>query len=125
MGDQEKNNNNYDREVFDIISNSSLNEFLKNEKEIVDDVEVIFNEIASLTNSKAETKNLEGDERTIEDILKEAETLINLRINLKQATTISCESTPDVMKNNILDQYDCSTTTTIYEVSIFYLIKRF
>jgi hypothetical protein len=104
-------------EVLEIISNASLNDFLKNE-ENCEDVDSIFDEISKcLSDNKY---NSHDDSRTIEDILKEAEALINQPLGVESKTTkfptISCESTPCEIKNNILDQYDYSTS--LHDVSI-------
>lgn len=98
-------------EVLEIISNSSLNDFLKDE-ENCEDVDSIFDEISKLTLGDKKY-NTDDDSRTIEDILREAEALINQPLGVESKTkfsTISCESTPSEIKNNILDQYDYSTT---------------
>lgn len=105
-------------EVLEIISNSSLSDFLKQE-ENCEDVDSIFDEISKLA-SLGDTKyDTQDDSRTIEDILKEAEALINQPLGVestKFSSSLSCESTPLEIKNNILDQYDYSTT--IHDVSI-------
>lgn len=104
-------------EMLEIISNTSLNEFLKNEENCEnDDVDSIFDEIkqlTSLSDNKFQFDN--NDNRTIEDILREAESLINQPLimevpSTKMQMSISCESTPIEMRNNILDQYDYSIT---------------
>lgn len=104
-------------EVLEIISNSSLNDFLKNE-EHCEDVDSIFSEISKLASLSDNKYNIDDDTKTIEEILKEAEALINqpLGVYLDHMKTISCESTPIELKNNILDQYDYSTT--LHDVSI-------
>lgn len=105
-------------EVLEIISNSSLSDFLKNE-ENCEDVDSLFDEISKLASLGNDKYNTDDDSRTIEDILKEAEALINQPLGVESKTkfpTISCESTPLEIKNNILDQYDYSTTT-LHDVS--------
>lgn len=105
-------------EVMEIISNSSLYDFVRNEENC--DLDSLFSEITKLT--KFSDDNFPSDEnRAIEDILREAETLIRQPLALsssnKLVTTISAESTPlEIKDNNILDQYDYSTT--LHEVSI-------
>lgn len=119
MGDI-KNNIENTSEVLEIISNSSLNDFLKNE-ENCEDVDSIFDEISKLASLGDDRYNTNDDSRTIEDILKEAEALINQPLNVGIKTTfqsISCESTPLEIKNNVLDQYDYSTTLDVHDVSI-------
>lgn len=125
MGDVEVNKDN-PKEVLDIISNASLSEFLKNEEncEGDDDVDSIFDEITRLASLSDDKFRVSDDNRTIEEILKEAEALINLPLGalmsnnkLAQKITLSQESTPHEIKNNILDQYDYSTTTTLHDVS--------
>lgn len=104
-------------EVLEIISNSSLNDFLKNE-ENCEDVDSIFSEISKLASSSYNKYNIDDDSKTIEEILMEAEALINQPLGVESKTnfqTISCESTPLEIKNNILDQYDYSTT--LHDVS--------
>lgn len=100
-------------EVLDIISNSSLSDFLKNEENCEDDSQIdsIFDEISKLTSLGGADKYCHDDGRTIEDILKEAEALINQPLAVESKPSISCESTPLEMKNNnFLDEYDYSTT---------------
>lgn len=112
-------------EMLEIVSNTSLSEFLKNEENCEnDDVNSIFDEISRLTSLSDNKFHFENDNRTIEDILKEAESLINQP--LMEAVpvgiiSISCESTPMEIRNNIVDQYDYSIT--LHDVShllIFY-----
>ena len=104
-------------EMLEIISNTSLSDFLKNEENCEsDDVDSIFDEISRQLTSLSDNKfAFENDNRTIEDILKEAESLINQPLimdmpSIKMPISISCESTPLEIKNNILDQYDYSIT---------------
>lgn len=114
-------------EMLDIISNTSLSEFLKNEENCEnDDVDSIFDEISRQLNSDNKFP-FENDNRTIEDILKEAESLINQPLimevpSTKMPISISCESTPLEMKNNLLDQYDYSITT-LHDVSTKFLLS--
>lgn len=125
MGDVKVNKEN-SVEVIDIISNSSLNEFLNDEEKCLnqnDDVDLIISQISMLSSSSNNKFQIGDESRTIEDILKEAEALINQPIGYnKSATTISCESTPSEIKNNILDQYDYSTSS-IHDVSVTVLFN--
>lgn len=104
-------------EVLEIISDTSLSDFLKLEEENCEDVDSIFSKLASLSDNKF---SADDDNRTIEEILKEAEALINQPLGVESRikySTISSESTPLEIKNNILDQYDYSTTTLLHDVS--------
>lgn len=103
------------KDVLEIVSNTSLIDFLNNEEncENFDELQLFseINRLASLNNSKFQP---EDEERTIEELLKEAETLINQPIGTDNGNfTISCESTPIEMKTNILDRYDYSTVQTL------------
>lgn len=92
------------KESFDT---TSLIDFLKNEDKC--DIESIFNEIRSLSSLNNSKMQLDDDEdRPIEEILREAETLINQPIGTDNS--ISCESTPIEMRQGLLDQYEKSTT---------------
>lgn len=110
-------------EVMEIISNASLSDFLKQE-ENCEDVDSIFDEISKLTSLSENKYESADDSRTIEDILKEAEALINQPLGVSSNNqifpSISTESTPLEIKNNILDQYDYSTT--LHDVSISFII---
>lgn len=108
-------NHNNMKESFDIVSNASLMDFLNDEKICDKSIDSIFSEInrlSSLNNSKIDEHE---DERTIEEILKEAETLINQPIvnELQVTQTISAQSTPYEMRNKIIDEFDYSTKTAI------------
>lgn len=121
MDDINKNTDNT-TEVLDIISNSSLHDFLKNE-ENCEDVDSIFDEISKLTSLSDDKYIAQDDNRTIEDILREAEVLINQPLGVESKnkfSSISCESTPLEIKNNLLDQYDYSTT--LHDVSLIFII---
>lgn len=116
-------------EMLEIISNTSLNDFLKNEENCEnDDVDSIFDEISRQLTSLSDNKfAFDNDNRTIEDILKEAESLINQPLimdvpSIKMPISISCESTPLEIKNNILDQYDYSIT--LHDVSTKYYLNK-
>lgn len=103
------------RDVLEIVSNTSLIDFLNNEEscENVDELQLFseINRLASLNNRKFQP---EDDERTIEELLKEAETLINQPIGTDNGNfTISCESTPCEIRDNLLDRYDYSTVQTL------------
>lgn len=120
-------------EMLEIISNTSLTDFLNNEENCESDVDSIFDEISRQLTLSDNKFAFENDNRTIEDILKEAESLINQPLIMEKPSTkmpisISCESTPLEIKNNILDQYDYSIT--LHDVStktvlIFYALTRF
>jgi hypothetical protein len=109
MDDAQVNKENV-KESFDT---TSLIDFLKNEDKC--DFESIFNEIrtlSSLNNSSKTQLDNDDDDRPIEEILREAETLINQPIGTDNS--ISCESTPMEMRQGLLDQYEKSTT--IYHI---------
>lgn len=100
------------KDVLEVASNASLIDFLNNEENCEENLDELFSEInrlASLNNSKF---NDDNDDRTIEELLKEAETLINQPIG-EANYTISCESTPLEIRNGIIDQYDYSTVKTL------------
>lgn len=128
MDDVNKNMDNTS-EVLEIMSSSSLYDFMQNEtlcyKEETSencDVDSIFDEISRLTSLNDKKYQCEDENRTIEEIIKEVETLINQPLVVSsnnKLSTISGESTPFEIKNNILDQYDYSTTTTLHDVSLF------
>lgn len=109
-----KQNSEETRDVLELVSNSSLIDFLNQEESCNNlDENQLFSEInrlASLNSSKYES---EDEDKTIEELLKEAETLINQPIgevpSVPGQYTISCESTPLEIRNNILDRYDYST----------------
>lgn len=140
--DDKVNRDEESREVLELVSNSSLvdlEEFLSNEKSCLHlDENQLFSEInrlASLNESKYES---EDEDRTIEELLKEAETLINQPIgeNPAQLTSISCESTPLEIRHNLLDRYDYSTVmntnnscsqndvslSRVYKLNFFFLL---
>lgn len=107
------------REVLEVVSNSSLIDFLNNEENCEEKIDPLsetelfseINRLASLNNRKL---NDEDDDRTIEELLKEAETLINQPIGVdNRNVTISCESTPLEIRGGILDQYDYSTVKSL------------
>lgn len=98
------------KDKHDVVSNASLIDFLNNESTCVDEVKLFFeiNRLASLNNSKFDN---ESDDWTIEELLKEAETLINQPIGVKDGKcTLSCESTPIEIRKGVVDQYDYLTT---------------
>lgn len=99
-------------EVLEVMSNPSLYDFMENE-ENCENFTFLFSEITKLRLSDVNYQSEEN--RTIEDILKEAETLINQPVMVSsnhKLSSISSESTPMEIKNNILDQYDYSTNST-------------
>lgn len=102
--------------IFDeLVSNSSLIDFLNNEEEANIDENQLFKEIgrlASLSSSTCKLNVDDDDDLTIEELLKEAETLINQPIGVDNCT-LSCESTPLEIRNNVIDQYDYSTNKTL------------
>lgn len=116
------------KEVFEVVSNSSLIDFLNNEEnceEKIDEVQLFseINRLATLNNSKF---NENDDDRTIEELLKEAETLINQPIGVDIGDcTISCQSTPLEIKNGLLDQYDYSTVKTLSHPDVSFLLSTF
>lgn len=104
------------KDMLELVSNTSLLDFLNNEESCeskVDEVQ-LFSEItrlASLNNSKFQP---EDDERTIEELLKEAETLINQPIGGENVNfSLSHQSTPIEIRDNIIDRYDYSTVHTL------------
>lgn len=109
-----KVNSDEPRDVLELISNSSLIDFLTNEQSCNNlDENQLFSEInrlASLNSSKYES---EDEDRTIEELLKEAETLINQPIgevpSVPGRYTNSCESAPLEIRHNTLVRYDYST----------------
>lgn len=103
------------RDVLEIVSNSSLIDFLNNEEncESVDENK-LFSEINRLASLHCEKLESESDDRTIEELLKEAETLINQPIGAKSGDfTISSESTPLEIRNGVVDRYDYSTAKSL------------
>lgn len=115
-----------ENDVSEIISSPSLREYLERENECdFENCDSIFNEIERLTSS-SETKYRPQDEnRSIEDILNEAQALISQPLvvsSIHKFSTISSESTPLEIKNNILDQYDYSTAT-LHDVSKSFLLS--
>lgn len=124
MDDTNKNMANTS-EVLEIMSTSSLYDFMQNEnmcgkEESCEDVDSIFDEISRLASLNDKKYQCEDENRTIEEIIKEVETLINQPLVVSsnnKLSSISCESTPFEMRNNILDQYDYSITT-LQDVSL-------
>lgn len=105
------------KDLLEVVSNTSLIDFLNNEEncesDSIDELKLFseINRLASLNNSKFDA---EDDDRTIEQLLKEAETLINQPIAVNNGTyMISCESTPMEIRNGVVDQYDYSTVKTL------------
>ncbi|CRK89685.1 CLUMA_CG003616, isoform A [Clunio marinus] len=90
-----KVNKKNESETIDVVSNNSLMDFLKDEEccENVDEVRLFseINRLAGLSKSKFTDEN---DDRTIEELLKEAESLINQPIGVNNANyTISSNMT--------------------------------
>lgn len=116
-----------EKEVQDIVSNSSLIDFLNNEEnceENIDEFQLFseINRLATLNNCKFSE---DDDDRTIEELLKEAETLINQPIGVDNGNcTISCQSTPQEIRSGILDQYDYSTVKTLSHPDVSYLYSH-
>jgi argonaute-like protein implicated in RNA metabolism and viral defense len=107
-----------ENEVLDMISNPSLREYLIYEKN-EENLDSIFDEISKLTSSSEIRYRPQDEDRSIEDILKEAQALISQPLVVSsnhKFNSISSESTPLEIKNNILDQYDYSTAT-LHDVS--------
>lgn len=100
------------RDVLDIASNSSLIDFLKIEEnceETIDETQ-LFSEINRLASLHCDKLESDSDDRTIEELLREAETLINQPIGAKNGNfTITSEITPLEIGNGVVDQYDYST----------------
>lgn len=119
------------RDIHEVISNSSLIDFLNNEENCEEKIDPLsetelFSEISRLASLNNRKLNNEDDDRTIEELLKEAETLINQPIGVdNKNATISCESTPLEMRDGILDQYDYSTVKSLSQndvsIKYFYL----
>lgn len=113
------------KEVLDIVSNSSLIDFLNNEEnceEKIDEFQLFseINRLATLNNRKFPE---DDDDRTIEELLKEAETLINQPIGVDSGNcTISCQSTPLEIRSGFLDQYDYSTVKTLSQPDVSSLL---
>lgn len=113
------------------ISTSSLIDFLNNEENCEEKIDPLsetelFSEISRLASLHSRKLNDGDDDRTIEELLKEAETLINQPIGVDiRNVTISCESTPMEMREGVLDQYDYSTVKSLsqHDVSITSFIK--
>lgn len=107
---------NKDLKLDELVSNSSLIDFLNDEQEAnLLDENQLFKEIgrlASLSSSTCKLNVDDDDDLTIEELLKEAETLINQPIGVDNFT-LSCESTPLEIRNNVIDQYDYSTNKTL------------
>jgi len=113
------------------LSNSSLIDFLNIEENCEGKIDSLsetelFSEISRLASLNNRKLNDDDDDRTIEELLKEAETLINQPIGVDiRNVTISCESTPMEMRGGVLDQYDYSTVKSLsqHDVSIRSFIK--
>lgn len=130
MSEDKKVHSEDTRDILELVSNSSLIDFLTNEEtcENVDENQ-LFSEINRLATLNINKYESEDEDRTIEELLKEAETLINQPICVEQEDqqqevpnniTISCESTPLEIRNNLLDRYDYSTVmsaTSQHDVS--------
>lgn len=122
---------NKDLKLDELVSNSSLIDFLNNEEEANQiDENQLFKEIgrlASLSSSRCKLNEDDDDDLTIEELLKEAETLINQPIGVDNFT-LSCESTPLEIRNNVIDQYDYSTNKTLSHPDVsftnFYWVVR-
>ena len=106
-----------EKDVLELVSNSSLIDFLNNEEhceENIDEVKLFseINRLASLSNSKLNVDD--DDDRTIEELLKEAETLINQPIGVDNRNfTSSRQSTSLEIRNLVLDQYDYSINQSL------------
>jgi len=111
------------KELLDVVSNSSLIDFLSNEENCAEnplDEAQLFSEISRLASLNSDKFNDEGDDRTIEELMKEAETLINQPIGAHNDNfIISSQNNPVEMRNGALDQYDYSINHTLshYDVS--------
>lgn len=111
------------KDALEVVSNTSLIDFLNNEEnceENIDEFKLFseINRLASLNNSKFDVND---DDRTIEELLKEAETLINQPIGGNGGNfTISCESTPIEIRYGNVDQYDYSTVKTLSHPDVSY-----
>lgn len=122
---------NKDLKLDELVSNSSLIDFLNNEEDANQiDENQLFKEIgrlASLSSSTCKLNVDDDDDLTIEELLKEAETLINQPIGVDNFT-LSCESTTLEIRNNVIDQYDYSTNKTLShpDVSLtnFYYVSK-
>lgn len=116
------------KDMLEIVSNSSLIDFLNNEEnceEKIDEFQLFseINRLASLNDRKFQD---DDEDRTIEELLKEAETLINQPIGVDSGNvTISCESTPNEIRNGILDQYDYSTVKTLSHPDVSIVLLYF
>lgn len=107
------------KDVLELVSNTSLIDFL-NYEEDCDDVTTLFSEINRLASLNSSKISCQDDDRTIEELLKEAETLINQPIG--ENPMISCESTPIEIRNNIIDRYDYSTVNHDVSFNILYCL---
>lgn len=105
------------KDALEIVSNTSLIDFLNNEENCEDNIDEFklfseINRLASLNNSKYDVND--DEDRTIEELLKEAETLINQPIGGDGGNfTLSCESAPIEIRHGTADQYDYSTVKTL------------
>lgn len=112
------------KELLDVVSNSSLIDFLSNEENCEEnplDEAQLFSEINRLASLNSDKFNDESDDRTIEELLKEAETLINQPIGAHNGTfPISNQNIQMDMRDGALDQYDYSTNHTLshHDVSL-------
>lgn len=113
------------RDTLDIVSNSSLIDFLKIEENCDENIDEnqLFSEINRLASLHCDKLESESDDRTIEELLKEAETLINQPIGASSRTfTIASGKTPSEIRNEFVDQYDYSTVKSLsqnIDVSLF------
>lgn len=110
------------KELLDVVSNSSLIDFLSNEENCEEnplDEAQLFSEINRLASLNSDKFNDESDDRTIEELLKEAETLINQPIGAHNGTNPNQNIHVD-MRDGALDQYDYSTNHTLshHDVSL-------
>lgn len=118
------------RDVLEVVSNSSLIDFLNNEENCEENIDEnqLFSEINRLASLHCDKLESESDDRTIEELLKEAETLINQPIGAKNGNfTISSESTPLEIRNGVVDQYDYSTVKSLsqnLDVSVKVLLTK-
>jgi len=116
------------KDALEVLSNASLIDFLQNEEDNDSSIDSIFDELNRLASRNNNKLQIEDDERTIEEILKEAETLINQPLNVGQQhvpiSTLSTISTPLEMRNGILDQYEQSTLQTLSQNDVSCTLLR-
>lgn len=110
------------KEALEIVSNSSLIDFLNNEENCEENIDEfkLFSEINRLASLNSSKYDINDDDRTIEEILREAETLINQPIGVDE--TFTYENPSSEVQHGNADQYDYSTVKTLShpDVSFFY-----